>query len=255
MLTPNVAAPRSALRLAAVALACVALAASAPRARATVAAGDTLDDVALPGAAGRTEPLVERGAVNVVLFWRPGQEHSVDTLKQMAACGGLFAGRVHAVSVASGAFPLDELRAAGAAAGPNLPVLVDAGDQLYGKLQIRQHPLVVVADGKGRIALAQPYVRLRYCEIVSAHVRHLLGEIDAAQLEAALHPSRASFPDDDRNNVARRYVNMGRREAEAGRCDRALASFGKALEIAPGDRDARAGVAACGGGSTPATRP
>lgn len=251
MLTPKVAAPR----LAAVVLAGLALVVSVTRARAAVAEGDTLDELALAGVDGRTEPLVARGAVNVVLFWRPGQEHSADTLKQMAACGELFARRVHAVAVASGAFPLEEVRAAGAAAGPDLPVLVDAGDQLYGKLQIRQHPLVLVADGKGRIALAQPYVRLGCCEIVTAYVRHLLGEIDAAQLEAALHPSRAGFPDDDRNNVARRYVNMGRREAEAGRCDRALASFGKALEIAPGDRDARAGVAACGGGSTPAARP
>lgn len=248
MPTPNLAAPRRATPLVAVALAGLALAAVAPRARAAVAVGDTLDEVVLPGASGRTEPLVVRRAVNVVLFWRPGQEHSTDTLKQMAACGVLFAARVHAVTVASGMFPLEEVRASGAAAGPNLPVLLDVGDQLYGKLQIRQHPVVLVADGKGKVALAQPYVRLRYCEIVSAHVRRLLGEIDEAQLEAALHPSRASFPDDDRNNVARRYVNMGRREAAAGRCDRALASFGKALEIAPGDADARAGVAGCEGG-------
>jgi tetratricopeptide (TPR) repeat protein len=231
--------------LAASGLALLALA-LAPGARAAVAAGQTLEEVALARLGGGTEPLAARGAVNVVLFWRPGQEHSADTLRQMAQCGKAFAGKpVHMVAVVSGAFPPDEVKAAVLESSLQAPVLIDGGDQVYGRLEIRQHPLVVVADGKGKVALAQPYVRLRYCDIVHAHVRHLLQEIDAAQLEAALHPSRSSFPDDDRNNVARRYVNMGRRELEAGRCDRALASFGKALEIAPRDKDALAGVEAC----------
>jgi hypothetical protein len=237
--------PLRAFRVAVGGLALLALAGS-PAASARVAVGETIEDAVLPALGGGTEHLTAKGAVSVVLFWRPGQEHSIDTLKQMAQCGEVFAGKpVHMVAVVSGAFPLEQVKAASLDAALHAPVLIDAGDQLYGRLEIRQHPLVVVADGKGKVALSEPYVRLRYCEIVHAHVRYLLKEIDAAQLEAALNPSRASFPSDDRNNVARRYVNMGRREAEASRCDRALASFAKALEISPRDKDALAGVEAC----------
>jgi hypothetical protein len=251
--SPMVEAPRAgrlpgALRFVVGGLAFLSLLARDARAR--VAVDETIEEAALGALAGGTEPLTAKGSVNVILFWRPGQEHSLDTLKQMAECGRAFAGKpVRMVAVVSGEHSPEVVKAAVADAGQQIPVLVDAGDRLYGKLEIRQHPLVVVADGKGKVALAQPYVRLRYCEIVSAHVRYLLKEIDAAQLEAALHPSRASFPDDDKGDVARRWVNMGRREVEAGRCDRALASFGKALEISPRDKEALAGVEACDPGA------
>lgn len=220
--------------------------AAAPAAGARVAAGETLEGRDLPTLAGGREPLTSRTAVNVILFWRPGQEHSLDTLKQMAQCEKEFAGKpIHVVAVVSGGYPREEVKAAVEAAALRVPVLIDLGDDLYGKLEVRQHPLVIVADAQGKIALVQAYVRLRYCEIVNAHVRFLLKEIDAAQLAAALNPQRASFPDDNKNSIARRYVNMGRMQAEAGHCDSALASFAKALEISPRDRDALAGVDGC----------
>jgi hypothetical protein len=45
---------------------------------------------------------------------------------------------------------------------------------------------------------------------------------------------------------------MGQREAAAGKCDRAVRSFAKALELAPGDEAARAGLAGCAGRAAPA---
>ena len=236
------------LRLVTIGLAMLSLAA-APPARARVAEGELLEPAQLTTLTGGAEPLLGPGAtVNVILFWRPGQDASLDTLKQLAQCEKAFQGKpIHMVTVVSGSYPAAEVQAAVEGAGLHVPVLIDAGDALYGKLEIRQHPLVVVADARGKVALAQPYVRLRYCDIVHAHVRYLLKEIDAAQLQATLNPPAASMPSDDKGAVARRWVNMGRREAEAGHCDRAVVSFGRALEIAPGNADAKAGIAACAG--------
>ncbi len=132
-----------------------------------------------------------------------------------------------------------------AEAALRMPVLLDEGDSLYGRLQVRQHPLLLVADVAGTVTLSQPYVRIRYCDIVFAHVRYLLGEIDEAQLERELHPARATFPSEDKVNVAKRYVTMGQREMAMGKCDRATRSFAKALELAPGDANAAAGLRAC----------
>ena len=162
----------------------------------------------------------------------------------MAQCEKLFVGKsVHLVAVVSSTYPLAEVKAAVEAAGLHAQVLLDADDALYGKLEVRQHPLLVVTDDKGKVALSQPYVRLRYCDIVHAHVRYLLKEIDAAQLQLALNPPAASMPNDDKNAVARRWVIMGRREAEDGHCDRAVVSFQEgALDHAqPAGRARRAG--------------
>jgi len=236
----------SLMRLLTIALALLSVAA-APPARARVAAGETLENVELPSVGGGKEPLVSKAAaVNIVLFWRPNHERSADTLKQMAECEKVFAGKpVHMVAVVSGAYAQDDVKISVIDAGLHVPVLLDEGDQLYGKLEIRQHPLVVVTDGAGKIEVAQPYVKLRYCDIVRAHVRYLLREIDAAQLHAVLNPPRSSFPNDDKNNIVKRYVKMGRKEIAAGHCDKALHSFEQALEIAPTDKDALDGVAAC----------
>jgi hypothetical protein len=242
------------MRLATAALALLAIAA-APPARARVEVGTVLGSQGMPTLDGRTEPLTAKVAVNVVVFWRPDQEHSLDTLKQMASCEKEFAGKpVHMVAVVSGSYAAADVRAAVDGAAMRMPVLVDANDELYGRLEVRQHPVVLVADAAGKVTLWQPYVRLRYCEIVNAHVRFLLKEIDAAQLERVLNPPRASFPDDDKRNIARRYVKMGKLEAEDGHCDRAVVSFGKALEIAPDDKDAAAGLAACAAGGAPTAK-
>jgi len=238
------------LRFVAIGLALLCLAAASP-ARARVTEGEALDSVQLKTLSGGTEALVSRvTSANIILFWRPGQEASLDTLKQMAQCEKLFAGKsVHMVAVVSSTYPAAEVKAAVDGAGLHVKVLLDADDALYGKLEVRQHPMLVVTDDKGKVALAQPYVRLRYCDIVHAHVRYLLKEIDAAQLQLALNPPAASMPSDDKNAVARRWVIMGRLEAEDGHCDRAVVSFRRALTIAPAQPDALAGLAACEGGT------
>ncbi len=210
------------MRFVAIGLALLCLAAASP-ARARVTEGEALDSVQLKTLSGGTEALVSRvTSANIILFWRPGQEASLDTLKQMAQCEKLFAGKsVHMVAVVSSTYPAAEVKAA-----------VDASG-----LHVR------------KVGLSQPYVRLRYCDIVHAHVRYLLKEIDAAQLQLALNPPAASMPSDDKNAVARRWVIMGRLEAEDGHCDRAVVSFRRALTIAPAQPDALAGLAACEGGT------
>jgi len=236
------------VRIATVAFALLSLAA-APSAGARVEAGETLESVTLHTLTGASEPLLARtSTVNIVLFWRPGQEASLDTLRQMANCEKLFAGKpVHMVAVVSSTYAAAEVQAAVTTAGIHIPVLVDQGDALYGKLEIRQHPLVVVADANGKVALAQPYIRLRYCDIIHAHVRYLLKEIDAAGLQLALNPPAASMPSDDKTAVARRWVIMAKRDLEEKNCERAVASFEKALSIAPGLPEAVAGIQACKG--------
>ena len=244
---------RFTLRFVTIGLALLSLAA-APSAGARVTEGETLEPVQLKVLSGGTEALVSRVAsANIILFWRPGQDASLDTLKQMAQCEKLFVGKsVHMVAVVSSTYPAAEVKAAVDGAGLHVKVLIDADDALYGKLEVRQHPMLVVTDDKGKVALAQPYVRLRYCDIVHAHVRYLLKEIDAAQLQLALNPPAASMPNDDKNAVARRWVIMGRREAEDRHCDRAVVSFRKALAISPTQPDALAGLAACESGTRPA---
>jgi hypothetical protein len=215
-----------------------------PRARVVV--GGMIDRTELPTLAGGKEPITTaKATVNVIVFWRPDQQHSLETLKQMSKCEEAFAGKsVHFVTVVSDSYPIADVKAAYATSALHAPILIDKGDEVYGKLEVVQHPLVVVTDSTGKVTIAQPYERIRACDLVLAHVRFLLKEIDAAQLAALVNPERATMPDDDKRNIARRFVRMGKMEAE-GDCNAAMKSFAKALEIVPNYPDALAAMAEC----------
>ncbi len=216
-------------------LAWLALALAAEPVLARVAPGDPLDNpemATLEG--GRDTLLSSRGEVSVFLFARPGQEHSAEALRQMAACASGFAGRpVRWVVVVSGSLPPAEVRTAVDAAGLRVPVLVDAGDALYGRLGVRLHPVVGIADQARRLAAWMPYQAVNYCDSVKARVRFLLGEIGEAELAKALAPPRAEMPGASPAAVAGRDVQLGRRQLEQGFLDKALESARRAIARAP----------------------
>ncbi len=197
--------------------------------------GDVIANEELPTLDGGKAPLLSKKSLaNVFVFVRPGQEHSADTLRQMAGCEKDLAGKpIYWVAVVSDAFPADEVRAMVRQSGVLMPVLVDRGDALYARLGVRLHPVVGVADSRHRLVAWQPYTRLNYCEAIKARVRFLLGEIGEAELASVLEPPAATMPGADASKVGMRDVHLGRRQLEQKLYDKALASAGKALERDP----------------------
>lgn len=198
-------------------------------------AGQKVDPVELATLAGGKAPLVSRGArVNVFLFFRAGQDRSVDALRQLAACEKEFAGKgVRVVGVVSGATPAADVKAALSAAGAGFPVLLDEGDKVYEALQVRMAPVAGVSDGAGVLQAMEPYRQLDFGDVIRARVRFALGEIDRAALEAVLNPAAAPLPGDDPLAKARRDVKMARRLIEFGQLEAAVKQGRKALEQAP----------------------
>jgi len=217
-------------------LALLALPLAAPlRAARAEAPGERLDNPELPTLdGGRARLLGAAGEVSVFVFARPGQEHSARMLREMAGCKADLAGKPvrFAVVVSSSAAPA-EARAALAEAGLSVPALVDAGDALYGRLGVKLHPVVGLADREGRLAALVPYQAVNYREAVRARIRFLLGEIDEGALSRALAPPRADMPGATAASVASRDLALGRLQLERGEGEKALASARKALSLAP----------------------
>lgn len=234
--------PRTAARVAAAAalLLCPALAS------AHVAAGEALENAELEALGGGRLPLLERGRINVLVFVRTGQERSLDTLRRLAECEVALARKpVRLAAVFSAAAPRDEVRALVAEARVRSPVLLDEGDEVYGRLELRQHPMIAIVDRAGRIAAFEPYVQLRYCEVVKARIAFLLGEIGQAELDRVREPPRAAFPTEVAGGSAARYVKLGEKELAKGNCRLALDAFDKALAEDPRNARALAGKARC----------
>jgi tetratricopeptide (TPR) repeat protein len=117
--------------------------------------------------------------------------------------------------------------------GIAMPVLIDQDDRVYGALAIRLHPMVAIADGKFKLSGVEMYRQIDYCDIIKGRIRVMLGELDAAGMEKLLNPDKGTMPGADIRDVARRDVNLGRKQLQIKQYDKALVSAGKALEKAP----------------------
>jgi hypothetical protein len=222
------------------------LAAVPAAATAKVELGARIDDVKLEAIGGGRQALFDRRDVTVLVFFRPGQDNSEETLKELAACEKTLAAKpVRVVALVSSSFPREEVQAFVKGTGLSAPVLVDEGDALYGALEVRQHPIALVVDRERKVAAVQPYTRLRYCEVLVARVQFLLKEITAEQLAATLEPPKAIMPSDDKAAVAKRNVNLAERYLAKGNCVLAVQKFDEALALDPANAQAAEGKKKC----------
>jgi tetratricopeptide (TPR) repeat protein len=246
-----------------------------------VEVGEPLPDDELPTLAGPSARLLGQARASVFVFVRTGQEQSLDVLTRLGGLEKQLAGKpVRFVAVASGDEPAAALRALAKQAGFEGPVLLDRGDALYGKLGVRLHPVIGIADGKRRLVAYEHFTKINFIDVIRARVRRQLGEITDAQLEAVLHPPEQQA-DDAEKKAAERRVKLARtllrikdfekamhnaREAAAkapslasahevmgeilaaqGMCPDASKEFAEALRLDPSDAAAKDGQQACSG--------
>ena len=158
---------------------------SAARGFARADLGSVIEDVELPTIDGGQAHLLAAAAANVFIFFKPGQEHSEAAVRQIRELQKETSGKsVHWVALVSDRIPLAEVRKAGF----TMPVLVDRGDELYGRLGVTLAPCVGITDRDHRLVAYQPFTKVNYLAVIRARIRHLLKEIDDDALERVLHP-------------------------------------------------------------------
>jgi len=201
---------------------------------ANVDVGETVENEELPALEGGKKPLLQKGKVGVFVFFRPNQDHSVDTLQRLAEIEKEFAPKpVSFTAVVSDSWPAEEVRAVVRQVGLRMPVLVDRADALYGKLGVRLHPVIGITDRAWKLTAYQPFAKINYGEVIRAQIRRALGEIGEAELARVLDPPRATMPGDDVRYVAKRDVNLGKIFLTKQNWEKALESARKGQERDP----------------------
>lgn len=195
--------------------------------------GDPVDDVELPTLDGRREHFLARGVkANVFVFFRIEHERSLDTLKELASCEKDFAGKpVRFVGVVSDSAPVNEIRAFVSESGARMPILVDEGDALYGKLGIRLHPVIGIVDAQRKLVAFEPFRQINYCDRVRVRIRWSLGEATDADVARTDAPEPSITRTE--GGVARRHLQLARQLHRIQQDDRALEEVRKSLGFAP----------------------
>jgi hypothetical protein len=178
---------------------------------AAVAVGESIGNVDMPMLGGGKHPLMSnKSLANVIIFFRPHQDHSLDTLKAMAKCEKEFVGKsVHWVAVVSSSYSQDEVKATVTESAIQMPVLIDQDDALYGRLGVRLHPTIGVTNDKFALVAYEPFLEVNYCDRIRGKVRYALHEIDSAEVAKIDNPEKALMPNDIQGAVATRHVHMG----------------------------------------------
>jgi hypothetical protein len=182
---------------------------------------------------GSVSPLSD-AQVSVLVFFRPEQARSTQALRDLAQCQQAFRGKsVRWVGLVSDAVSAPAAQAMARESGFAAPVLVDAGDVLYGSLGIALHPVVVLVGADRKLAAFEAFRSIDFCTVVAARIRFALHEITEAQLREALEPPRAT-EGGDAHAAARRYLSLAQAQQRAGHADKACESVRRSLERDPG---------------------
>ena len=202
---------------------------------AEVAVGDAIQNIELPTLGGGKHALMsEQAHANVIIFFRPHQDHSTATLKAMAQCDQEFSGKsVHWVAVVSSSFTPEEVKATVAETGIKMPVLIDQGDVLYGRLGVRLHPSIGVTNEKFQLVAYEPFHEINYCDRVRGKIRFALHEINEAEVDKIDNPDRAAMPNDIKGAVSTRFVKMGEMYLAMKQYDKAAAQARQVLASDP----------------------
>ena len=191
--------------------------------------GSVIENVSMPSLKGPKENLLGGTNVSVFLFIKPGLEHSHTTLVQIAQCEKELAGKpVHWAAVVSDRIPKAEVEKEVAETGLAMPVLIDEGDALYGKLGVILHPVVGITDKDHKILAYQPFTKVNYSAVVRAQICHALKEITDQELQDVLKPPPITMGGDE--SVAHRYFKLAEKQFGAKNYEQALANVKKALE-------------------------
>lgn len=187
--------------------------------------GSLIEDRVMPTPDGGREHLLGDSAVNVFIFFKPGQPHSEAVARQLGALQKEFAGKsVRWVAVVSDHIAAASIRQSGLV----MPVLVDGGDELYGQLGVVLEPAVGITDREHRLVAYQPYRKINFIESVRAYIRHLLGEIDEQTLARTLTPPPAD--NGGRTAAAHRRYRLAQKLFQAHQYAKALESSALSLE-------------------------
>lgn len=203
-----------------------------PAATAHAAIGTAVENVEMPTADGGMALALRDVEANVLVFFRPHQERSVEALRELARCQAGFNGKsVHWAAVISGSAAADAAAAMLRESRFAAPLLVDRGDRLYGSLELALHPVVVVVGRDRKLAAFEPFRSVDFCSVVSARIRVVLHDMSDEELTGALAPARSGQGGTEQ--VARRHRALAEALFQAKNYGKALESARKSLEKDP----------------------
>lgn len=183
-----------------------------------------------PGRSFTSQQLLGKPAA--LIFWRPNQELSAAALTDLQnIVREVGRGRLHVAAVDTALTPAQDAVAFMDKMELTFPVLLDPNRDLYGKVGIIVSPTTMLFDAGGVLRFSIPTRPPQYPQVVRAHLRFLVGDIDEAQRNKEVNPTVLTIEHD--RAAAWRMYNLGKKAQDGGDARKARELFERSLAQYP----------------------
>jgi tetratricopeptide (TPR) repeat protein len=170
--------------------------------------------------------------VLVMIYWRSDQKRSLLALDDGIDIYSRYQKKgTEIISIVSDSEDTEEIKKIIKKKKIAFPVLIDTGRKVYGSYGIRVYPTTVIIDREGKLNSSIPGHAVTYRTKLEGYIRHVLGEIDEAEMEDAIESRREARTDSELE--AERKYNLAMKFTETGLVEQAIESAKGAIEANP----------------------
>lgn len=192
--------------------------------------GESAPDFKLKDLEGKSYSLSElKGKVTIILYWRTGQERSLNALKALKTSFENFSDqpvRILTITKDSDTSAIKEVKQS-----LELPfsILLDSKEEFYSQFGVFVFPSTAIIDQKGIYRSHYGGFRDDYSDEIEGRVKVLLGLLSEKDLTAA-NGQEATLATEEQKR-ARNHVNLGKTLHKRGMDEKAVQEFQKAVEL------------------------
>jgi hypothetical protein len=200
--------------------------------------GDLVDPVPLPDPEGNMHPFIGESQANLFIFFNPEKKHSRLVLEELSELKKKLAGEpVSWTAILSDRFSVEDTTVILHELGLDILLLIDEGDELFGKLGVALYPVIGITDANHVLRHYLHFRKVNFPAIIEGALQEVLGNLSEEQFQRILRPAEgADLNKGDMKKGAR--LGLARRLIQAGKLDKAEAHVRVHLADWPGDEPA-----------------
>jgi len=172
------------------------------------------------------------GKAVVMVYWKTGQEMSLQALEDIKEVAGRFRKEgVQVIAVIPDSDDRDKAKKIIRGNNIKFPVALDPERAIYGAYGIRVYPTTMIVDRDGKLAYAIAGHSQDYKKFLKGYLGKTVGELDETGLEKAI--STEAIVEDHAASEMNRLYNLALKFNRAGMTDMAISNAAKAVAAKP----------------------
>ncbi len=197
--------------------------------------GEKSPDFKLKDLDGKTYSLSQyKGKVVIVVYWRPGQERSLNELKALKSLHETFSDQpVQVLAITKDTDKRSTIKDLQQSLELPFPLLLDSNEEVYSQFGVFVFPSTALIDRKGIYRVHYGSFRKDDSKAIAGQVRVLLGLISENELRAEEEAEAPLVTEEQKR--ARNHINLAKTLKKRGMDEKAVEEIEKAVALDPSD--------------------